>query len=62
MKRYPKLAEHITVSTWPYSFKGFYGYRNFTIKAVSYTHLGVQHRGLQIWDLQILQDQHASIW
>ena len=32
MNRYPKLAEHITVSTWPYSFKGFYGYRNFTIK------------------------------
>ena len=29
--RYPKLAEHITVATWPYSFKGFYGYRNFTI-------------------------------
>ena len=30
--RYPKLAEYITVATWPYSFKGFYGYRNFTIK------------------------------
>ena len=26
MNRYPKLAGHITVSTWPYSFKGFYGW------------------------------------
>lgn len=22
----------ITVKTWPYNFKGFYGYRNFTIE------------------------------
>lgn len=29
--RYPVLGEEITVSTWPYDFKGFYGYRNFTI-------------------------------
>ena len=29
--RYPKLAEYITVATWPYSFKGFYGYRNFSM-------------------------------
>lgn len=32
VNRYPKLAEHVTVSTWPYHFKGFYGYRNFTIR------------------------------
>lgn len=29
--RLPKLGERITVSTWPYDFKGIYGYRNFTI-------------------------------
>ncbi|WP_143322606.1 acyl-ACP thioesterase domain-containing protein [Clostridium sp. HBUAS56010] len=29
--RYPALGEEIDVSTWPYAFKGFYGYRNFTI-------------------------------
>lgn len=31
VKRYPKLAENITINTWPYDFKNFYGYRNFTI-------------------------------
>lgn len=30
--RYPSLGEHITVGTWPYDFKGMYGYRNFVIK------------------------------
>ena len=29
--RYPSLGEEITVSTWPYDFKGLYGYRNFAI-------------------------------
>ena len=29
--RYPSLGEEITVSTWPYDFKGIYGYRNFAI-------------------------------
>lgn len=29
VNRYPKLGESITVRTWPYGFKGFYGYRNF---------------------------------
>lgn len=32
VERYPKLGERITVSTWPYDFKGIYGYRNFTIR------------------------------
>ena len=26
------MGEEITVSTWPYAFKSFYGYRNFTIE------------------------------
>jgi acyl-ACP thioesterase len=26
------LGEQITVGTWPYDFKGFYGYRNFIMK------------------------------
>lgn len=29
--RYPVLGEKIVIGTWPYDFKGFYGYRNFTI-------------------------------
>lgn len=31
IERYPRLGEEIVVSTWPYDFKGIYGYRNFTI-------------------------------
>ncbi|WP_101877302.1 acyl-[acyl-carrier-protein] thioesterase [Lachnoclostridium edouardi] len=30
--RYPGLGEEITIGTWPYDFKGIYGYRNFTIQ------------------------------
>lgn len=30
--RYPRLGERIIVSTWPYDFKGIYGYRNFTVR------------------------------
>lgn len=29
--RYPKECEEITITTWPYDFKGMYGYRNFTM-------------------------------
>ena len=31
VNRYPKLAEKIFINTWPYDFRNFYGYRNFTI-------------------------------
>ena len=30
--RYPEIGEQITVSTWPYDFKGFYGYRSFKVE------------------------------
>lgn len=30
--RYPRLGEEILIGTWPYAFKGMYGYRNFTIQ------------------------------
>lgn len=30
--RQPHFGEKIRISTWPYGFKGIYGYRNFTIK------------------------------
>ncbi|MBT9775745.1 acyl-[acyl-carrier-protein] thioesterase [Clostridium sp. MCC353] len=32
IERQPKLGEQIVISTWPYDFKGMYGYRNFTIR------------------------------
>ena len=28
----PRLGDKIRVNTWPYDFKGFYGYRNFTVE------------------------------
>ena len=33
VKRYPALGEQIQVATWPYDFKGFYGWRNFRMTA-----------------------------
>ena len=30
--RRPMLGERIIVQTWPYEFKAFYGYRNFTLQ------------------------------
>jgi len=32
IERQPRLGEQIVISTWPYDFKGMYGYRNFTIR------------------------------
>ncbi|MBP5160057.1 MAG: acyl-[acyl-carrier-protein] thioesterase [Lachnospiraceae bacterium] len=29
--RLPKITEKVKVSTWPYDFKAFYGYRNFVM-------------------------------
>ncbi len=30
--RYPKLGDEIRIGTWPYDFRGIYGYRNFYIR------------------------------
>lgn len=30
--RKPKMGEKIVISTWPYGFKGIFGFRNFTIQ------------------------------
>lgn len=32
IERKPVLGEQIVISTWPYDFKGIYGYRNFVIR------------------------------
>ena len=45
IERYPRLGEEIVVSTWPYDFKGIYGYRNFVIREVN---------KVLIWSRQIL--------
>jgi len=37
--RLPKMGEPIRISTWPYDFKGMYGYRNFMIQDKANNHL-----------------------
>lgn len=32
IKRYPSYGEYVKICTWPYDFKGFFGYRNFTME------------------------------
>lgn len=32
VNRYPQMGEKMIVRTWPYGFKGFFGYRNFTME------------------------------
>lgn len=32
VNRFPELCEHVTVGTFPYAFKGCFGYRNFFMK------------------------------
>lgn len=32
VNRYAEMGERIRVSTWPYGFKGFFGYRNFKME------------------------------
>lgn len=29
--QYPKLGDRVQIVTWPYAFKGIYGYRNFAV-------------------------------
>ena len=31
--RYPAYGEQVVISTWPYDFKSFLGYRNFTLES-----------------------------
>lgn len=32
VERYPALSEELTISTWAYGWKGFFGYRNFKLE------------------------------
>ena len=41
--RYPQMGQHIKVSTWPYAFRGFYGYRNF-LRQIQYGCLWTQKK------------------
>lgn len=32
INRYPQYGEAVKINTWPYQFKGFFGFRNFTME------------------------------
>lgn len=48
------LGEYVTVGTWPYAFKGFFGYRNFILKNKREEILAVAD---SIW---VYMDTHAG--
>lgn len=50
--RYPQMGQHIKVSTWPYAFRGFYGYRNFCIEEKMEKYLQRQTRCGYLWTLR----------
>ena len=45
VKRYPKIGENIEVGTWPTSFHGLYGTRNFVMKDECQFNLGIYGYG-----------------
>ncbi len=52
VKRYPQMGEKVVVSTWPYGFKGFFGYRNFTMEAEDKTLLAYANSVWTLLDLK----------
>ncbi|MEG0961984.1 MAG: thioesterase [Lachnospiraceae bacterium] len=57
VKRYPGYGEGVTISTWPYSFKGFLGGRNFTMKTQEGEMLAYAN---STWTLLDLQTMHPT--
>ncbi len=63
IERYPRLGEEIITSTWPYAFKGMYGYRNFTIQDKTGAYLVKANSVWFLYDIQAgrpvkVQEQH----
>lgn len=50
--RMPVLGEEVKVCTWPYGFKGFLGYRNYTMETVSGERLAEAHAVWTLLDLE----------
>lgn len=55
--RYPKINEIITIGTWPYAFKGMYGYRNFIMYDEDQQVVAVANT---IWALMDTQTQRPA--
>lgn len=52
LNRMPRLAENITVQTWPYGMKGFYGYRNFSMNDIDGNRLAYANSVWVLMDLE----------
>ena len=57
VNRFPELGEEIIVGTWPHSFKGFYGERNFVIYDANHELLAVANT---LWALVSLETGHPT--
>lgn len=55
IEKYPQMAEHIRVSTWPYCVKGFYGFRNFLIQDMEGNVLA---RANSVWVFMDTENMH----
>ncbi len=55
--RRPVLGEKIVVSTWPYAFKAFYGYRNFALQDETGAYLA---KANSVWALIDMQTGHPA--
>lgn len=55
--RLPKLGELVETATWPYGMKGFYGYRNFTMKDEQGQMLAYAN---SIWVLMNIEKGHPT--
>lgn len=58
--RYPELGEEIKVSTWPYSFKGLYGNRNFTIESAAGEQLVIANSVWVYMDMEAMRPMRVT--
>ena len=57
VSRYPELGEKVTVGTFPYEFKGYFGYRNFCMKDENGTYLA---RANSLWTLLDIRSMYPT--
>lgn len=57
INRFPELGEEIQIGTWPHSFKGFYGERNYVIYDANHKILAAANT---LWALVNLETGHPT--
>lgn len=55
--RRPVMGEKVVVETWPYGFKAFYGYRNYTLKDEAGNYLA---KANSVWAFMDTQTGHPA--